>query len=146
MLDSSSKAFFITGSPFMNIDIFYSPRHLTFIAVYLTSYADSTFYYRYLEADAAIIPPYAEGGDQTEDFVEKILKHKWSDEIVLYKADRGMNGHYIYSGGVHQQYYGSDDITNGGSKMLLSWTAPTGQDPSTLESEYQIITAEIEWA
>lgn len=145
MLDSSSTAFFITGSPYMNIDIFYSPRHLTFIAVYLNHYADSTFYYRHLVADSAIIPPYAPGGNQDEDIVENVLKYKWSDEAVLYKAAQGMNGHYIYAGGVHREYYGSDDIANGGSKMLISWTAPTGQDPSTLASEYQIITAEIDW-
>lgn len=146
MLDSSSNAFFITGDPYMDIDIFYSPRHLTFIAVYLNHYADSTFYYRYLMADSAIFPPYAPNGNKDEDIVENFVKYKWSDEYVLYKAAPGISGDFIYAGGVHQQYYGPDDIANGGSKMLLSWTAPTGQDASTLASEYQIVTAEIHWA
>lgn len=80
-----------------------------------------------------------------DDFVANILKFKWSGETALYKAPSGLNGKFIYSGGVHQGYYGSDDITNGGSKMLLSWTAPTGLDPSAFTSEYQIVTAEVEW-
>ena len=146
MIDSSSKAFFISGTTYMNIDVFYSPRHLTFIAVYLNHYADNIFYYRYIMAESAIIPPYAPGGNQDGDIVENILKYKWSDEFVLYKAAPGMSGHYIYAGAVHQQYFGTDDIINGGTRMLLSWTAPTGQDPSTLVSEYQIITAEVGWA
>ena len=129
----------------MDIDVFYSPRHLTFIAVYLTIYADSTFYYRYLEADQAIIPPYAPGGDKSSDFVENILKYTWSKEQVLYKAATGLSGKYIYSGGVHANYYASNDVINGGSRMLLSWTAPTGLDPSTQTSEYQIVTAELQW-
>lgn len=130
----------------MDINVFYSPRHLTFIVVYLTIYADSTFYYRYLEADQGILPPFAPGGDSSSDYVENILKYKWSEQQVLYKAAQGLSGKYIYSGGPHLGYYGSKDIAHGGSKMLLSWTAPTGLDPSTLTSEYQIITAEIDWA
>lgn len=129
----------------MDVDIFYSPRHLTFIAVYLTIYADSTFYFRYLETDMAIRPPYAPGGNVADDFVANVLRFKWSDEALLYKATPGLNGKYIYSGGVHKGYYGSDDITNGGSRMLLSWTAPTGLDPSAFTSEYQIMTAEVDW-
>lgn len=145
MPTSSSKAFFIEGA-FMDVDVFYSPRHLTFIIVYLTIYADSTFYYRYLEADQGILPPFAPGGDTSSDYVENIFKYKWSDEQVLYKAAQGLSGKYIYAGGVHAGYYGSNDITNGGTKMLLSWTAPTGLDPSSFLSEYQIVTAEIDWA
>ena len=129
----------------MDINLFYSPRHLTFIIVYLTVYADSTFYYRYLQTDQAILPPFAPGGDESSDYVENILKYPWSDEEVLYKAEKGLSGKYIYAGGVHEGYYGSNDIINGGSKMLLSWTAPTGEDPSSVNSEYQIVTAEVEW-
>lgn len=129
----------------MDIDILYSPRHLTFIAVYLTAYADSTFYYRYLQADFAVLPSYAPGGDKSADAVEQMVQYEWSEEQVLYKAPKGLDGHYIYSGGVHQGYYGADDISNGGPRMLLSWTAPTGLDPSTLKSEYEIFTAEVVW-
>ena len=144
MQDSSSKAFFITGS-FMDINIFYSPRHLTFIVVYMTAYADSTFYYRYLKADKAILPPFAPGGDSSSDYVENIVKYDWSEEQVLYKTEKGLKGHYTYAGAVHEGYYSSNDVTNGGSKILLSWTAPTGEDPSSINSEYLIVTAEIEW-
>ena len=129
----------------MDVDVFYSPRHLTFIVVYMTIYADSTFYYRYLLADQAILPGFAPGGDSSSDYVANILQYDWSDEMVLYKTGTGLSGKYTYSGGVHQGYFGVDDIMNGGTKMLLSWTAPTGQNPASEVSEYQIITAEIDW-
>ncbi|KAL9102038.1 MAG: hypothetical protein Q9163_002771 [Psora crenata] len=144
MPTTSSKAFFIEG-PFMDVNIFYSPRHLTFIIVYLTVYADSTFYYRYLQADQGILPSFAPGAGSSSDYFENVLQYKWSEEQVLYKSAQGLSGKYIYAGAVHEGYYGSNDITNGGSKMLISWTAPTGQDPSSINSEYQIITAEIDW-
>jgi len=112
MPTSTSKAYFIAGS-FMDVNVFYSPRHLTFIIVYLTIYADSTFYYRYLEADQGILPPFAPGGDSSSDYVETILKYNWSEQQVLYKAAQGLSGKYIYSGGPHLGYYGSNDIING---------------------------------
>ena len=130
----------------MDIDVFYSPRHLTFIIVYMTIYADSTFYYRYLEAEHGILPPFAPNGDTSSDYVENIFKYNWSDEQLLYKAPPSISGRYVYAGGVHAGYYGSNDITNGGTRMLLSWTAPTNQDPSSYNSEYQIMTAEVDWA
>lgn len=144
MQPSTSTAYFISGA-FMDVDLFYSPRHLTFIIVYMTVYADSIFYYRYLRADGAILPPGAPGGNQSSDYVENLTKYHWSEETVLYKAPLGLAKTYAYSGGVHQGYYGTKDITNGGTKMLLSWTAPTGQNPASLNSEYQIVTAEIDW-
>ena len=144
MQASDSKAYFIAGA-FMDVDVFYSPRHLTFIIVYMNIYADSTFYYRYLQAPQAIRPSYA-GGIPSADYVENILQHPWSPEQVLYKSSPGLTGRYTYAGGVHQGYFYADDITNGGRKMLLSWTAPTGQDPASVNSEYQIVTAEIDWA
>ncbi|KAL9010228.1 MAG: hypothetical protein Q9173_004816 [Seirophora scorigena] len=142
MPSTTSKAFFIEG-PIMDIDIFFSPKHMTFIVVYLTIYADSTFYYRYLKAPSAIIPGYAPGGDKNSDYAENLLKYDWSEEQVLYKAQTGLGGSFIYSGGVHTRYFGSDDIVNGGSRMLLSWTAPTGQNPASAVTEYQIVTAEV---
>ncbi|KAL8708105.1 MAG: hypothetical protein Q9220_006959 [cf. Caloplaca sp. 1 TL-2023] len=145
MPSNNSQAFFIKG-PIMDIDIFYSPRHMTFIAVYLTIYADSIFYYRFLKTDHAIIPCYAPGGDRNADYVENLLHYGWSDEQVLYKAKTGLAGGYIYSGGIHSRYFGSDDIANGGTRLLLSWTAPTGQNPASAVSEYQIVTAEVNLA
>ena len=143
MLAKTATSYFIKGN-FMDVNLFYSPRHLTFIMVYLTVYADNTFYFRYLKADHAILPSFAPGADQT-DYVENILKYPWSDRRVLYKAPPSLSGRYIYAGGVHDGYYGSNDIKNGGTRMLLSWTAPTGKNPASLTSEYQILTAEIEW-
>lgn len=140
----TSTAYFISGS-FMDVDVLYSPRHLTFIIVYMTIYADSTIYYRYLLADQGILPPFAPGGDSSSDYVANILKYQWSAEMPLYKTGTGLSGSYTYAGGVHTGYFGADDITNGGTKMLLSWTAPTGRDPASEVSEYQIITAEIDW-
>lgn len=130
----------------MDVDMFYSPRHLTFIIVYMTTWADNTFYFRYLEANQAILPPSAPGADPSSDYVEHIVQHPWSKEQVLYKAAPGSSGKYIYSGAVHQGYFGDDDITNGGTKMLLSWTAPTGKNPASEDSEYKTVTAEVEWA
>lgn len=130
----------------MDVDVFYSPRHLTFIIVYLNSNADNTFYFRYLKADHAILPPGAAGGDVSADYVEALVAYPWSIEQVLYKASPGLSGKYIYAGGVHQAYFGDNDITSGGTKMLLSWTAPTGLNPASETSEYQLVTADIEWA
>ena len=144
MIPPSTGAYVVPGG-FLDFDILYSPRHLTFIIVYLAKYADSTFYYRYLESDEPILPPYAQGGDPKSDYVELLTKYSWSSEQVLYKAQPGLNGKYAYSGGVHQGYYGEDDITNGGAKMLISWTAPTGQDPASINTEYQLLTAEVDW-
>lgn len=145
MPHNDSKAFFLEA-PIMDIDVFYSPRYMTFIAVYLTIYADNTFYYRYLQSNSSIIPSYAPGGDQHYDCAEALLHNQWSDEQVLYKAKAGLSGAFIYSGGVHLRYFGADDITNGGSRMLLSWTAPTGKNPASATSEYQIVTAEVDFA
>ncbi|KAG8534367.1 uncharacterized protein KY384_001212 [Bacidia gigantensis] len=145
MPTTSSKNFFIEGA-FMDIDLFYSPRHLTFIIVYMTKYADNIFYFRYLKADNGILPPFAPGAKSDSDYVENILKFDWSEEQELYKAPKSLSGKYVYGGAVHVGYYGSDDITNGGSKMLLSWTAPTGENPAAVKSEYEIIMAEVDWA
>ncbi|KAI9819117.1 MAG: hypothetical protein M1827_007273 [Pycnora praestabilis] len=136
---TSSTAFLIAGE-YMDGDIFYSPRHLTFIFVYLTPFADNIFYYRYLEADAAIVP------DNASDYVENMFKYSWSDQQFLFKAGPGPTGNFIYAGGVQLGYFDDDDISNGGSKMLLSWTAPTGGDPAAMASEYLFITAIVEWA
>ena len=97
----TSTAHFLTGS-FMDVDVFYSPRHLTFIVLYMTIYADSTFYYRYLLADQAILPGFAPGGDSSSDYVANILQYNWSNEMVLYKTGTGLSGKYTYSEGVHK--------------------------------------------
>ena len=88
----------------MDFDLFYSPYHKTFIMVYLTSYVDDTFYYRYLQAPEPIEPPtftsdanvntsfflrdrtIHEKDGQHQDQVESILHHTWSPEQILYEA------------------------------------------------------------
>ena len=128
----------------MDVDLIYSPRHLTFIMIYMNNYADNTFYYRYLLSPNAILPPYAKGGDPNVDYAESIVKFDWSEEQVLYKTP-APQAKYSYAGGVHAGYFGDLDITTGGWKVLLSWTAPTGGDPSSLQSEYEIVTAEVDF-
>jgi hypothetical protein len=145
MQAQSSNAYFITGA-FMDVDVFYSPRHLTFIIVYMSIYADNTMYYRYLMAPNAILPPYAPGGNKGSDPADYLVQYPWSQEQVLFKNTPGLTGKYSYAGGVHANYFGVDDIVNGGTKMLLSWTAPTGQDPASEVSEYQIYTGEVNFA
>jgi hypothetical protein len=146
MQTPNSTSYFINGK-FQNGDIFYSPYHLTFIFVYLTIYADSTFYYQYLMADEPILPPTAPGaGSSSSDYVEALLKYPWSESQILYKAQPGPTGRYVYSGGIQQGYYGDSDITNGGKDMLLTWTVPTGANPAALDSEYQFVTAHLKFA
>lgn len=145
MPDRSSKAYFLPG-PYMDGDLIYSPAHLTFIWVYLNPFADNTFYFRYLQADTAIRPAGASGEYTSDDFAENLVKYQWSEEQVLYKANGGPTGKYIYAGGVHQGYFDQEDISNGGKKMLLSWTVPTGENPAAMASEYLHVTAHVEFA
>lgn len=142
MLSSSSTAYMLAGA-YMDGDIFYSPLHLTFIFVYLSPYADNTFYYRYLDANIAIKPASANGEPVWIDYAEALTEHSWSPEKILFKAPAGPIGQYIYAGGVHQGYFGTEDVTNGGTNMLLSWTVPTGQNSASDASEYKIMTAGI---
>ena len=144
MPDHSSTAYFLPGA-YMDGDLVYSPAHLTFIFIYLNPYADNTFYFRYLMADRAILPPSVPGGNTFGDFAENLVKYKWSEEQVLYRADSGPTGRFIYAGGVHQGYFDGDDITNGGKRMLISWTAPTGDNPAAMATEYLHMTAHVEF-
>lgn len=134
--NSTSNAFLLDQS-IMNMDVIYSPGHMTFIMVYLTSEADNTFYYRYLigqdNSTLTIIPPYEDGGE--EDYVENLIQQKWSEQRVLFSIPTPARG-YAYAGGLHAGYFGEDDITNGGMKMLLSWTEHTKVDPNVPNSGY----------
>ncbi|KAL9617084.1 MAG: hypothetical protein Q9160_008114 [Pyrenula sp. 1 TL-2023] len=133
----------ILDTPIMDFDLFYSPRHLTFIMVYMTAYADNTFYYRYLSSPSAILPPYAPGGNNSTDIAENIVRLPWSTEQVLYRVPTPAKS-YAYAGSVHQGYFGTDDITTGGTKMLISWTANTGLDAAAPKGGYAIMTAVVE--
>lgn len=136
---SSDATSYLLDEPVMDLDMFYSPYHGTFIMVYLTPAADNTFYFRCLKSDTAIIPPYSGG---TGDYVENIVTNPWSSEQVLYKAAAPPEA-YIYAGGVHAGYFGNDDITNGGTKMLISWTQHTGQDATSPATGYSHMTVVI---
>jgi len=133
---SSSNAFII-DQPIMNMDLIYSPAHKTFIMIYLTPEADNTFYYRYLvgkdNSTLSILPPYEEGGD--EHYVENLFKNTWSDQQVLFTIPAPERG-YAYAGGMHGGYFGTDDIANGGTKMLCTWTEHTKVDPDKPDSGY----------
>ncbi|KAI9886856.1 MAG: hypothetical protein M1823_001355 [Watsoniomyces obsoletus] len=140
MQPRSSTAYFIKGS-YMDGDLIYSPIHLTFIFIYLTPWADSIFFYRYLKSDKAIRP----STDGSYDFAENLVKYEWSEEQMLYKAPNVPDGKYIYAGGAHQGYYDNEDLSNGGRMTLLSWTVSTGKEPGEVESEYSHVTAHVEW-
>ena len=140
MSPNDSVAYFFDEAV-QDLDIVYSPHHGTFIAVFLNHNADNTFYYRFLKTDATILPPYA-GGNGDEDFAEALVQNQWSEKQVLYTAPQPPEA-YIYAGGVHAGYFGEADITNGGTKMLLSWTQHTGQDAASAQSGYAHMTAVI---
>lgn len=111
--------------------------------VYMDYYTDNSFYWRYLKAPNPIVPGYL-GGNQT-DYVEALYTYSWSADYLLFKAPAPTSS-YNYAGGVHQGYYGSDDITQGGSRMLFTWTHPTGQNSASATTGYQLISAEISWS
>lgn len=134
--NSTSDAFIIE-QPVMNMDLIYSPAHKTFIIIYLTPQADNTFYCRYLigkdNNTLNIVPPHEAGDDNK--YVEEILNNAWSDEEVLFTISAPDRG-YAYAGGLHAGYFGNDDIVNGGTKMLCTWTEHTKVDPYKPESGY----------
>lgn len=110
-----------------SLDVVYVPALRSFIMVYLNTYGDNTFYYRHLPLDLDVVP----GGD----YVENILTGEWSEEKVLAKLDAPAR-EFIYSGGVHGGYFGDDDITNGGWKILITWTEKTGKDAFAADAGY----------
>jgi len=109
----------------------------------VNQYTDSTFYWRYLKAPKPLIPGYL-GGNAT-DFDQAIYTYSWSADYTLFKSPPPSRS-YNYAGGVHQGYYGDDDITQGGSRMLLTWTHPTGKAAQSATTGYQVISAEINWS
>lgn len=91
---SSNKIF--TQGAFSTVDIFYSPRHLTFIMIFQNVYCDNNIYWRYLKPSAPILPTYA-GGTQ-DDIVEWITKSSWGPTSVLLSLPAAGSG-YTYGGG-----------------------------------------------
>jgi hypothetical protein len=138
-MPSATTAHTIMDGSFSSGDIFYSPHHRTYLFVYMNGYADSTFYFRYLVAPTAIVP------EEGVDMADAIVKYPWSSQQTLLKVPEGKSGQYAYAGGVQLGYFGVHDITNGGKKMLLSWSSPTGQGGDTELTQYELPTAQITW-
>lgn len=116
-----SADFFLAGA-YANLDLLYSPRHLSWVLVYETPYADNRFYYQVLKATEPILPSYA--GGNYDDIVTAVYEFPWSDPILLFQAPTPANGHYVYGGGVNPGYFDDDDFVNGGTKMLVHWSEP----------------------
>lgn len=123
--------------PVQDLDVIYVPALHSFMMIYLNTFADNTFYYRHLPLDL--------GADQNGSYVENIVTSKWSDEKVLVKLDSPVQG-YVYAGGMHAGYFEDDDITNGGWKMLITWTEHTGKDAASPESGYAHQSAYVEFS
>lgn len=142
---SQTSAYLMTGA-FSTLDIFWSPKHSTFMMVYQTYYADNNFYWRYLQLPAGVsIKPIWAGGSQ-QDFVQAIYTYPWSADIFLFTTPAPADGSYTYGGGAMQGYYDGSDITRGGSRMLLTWTEQSGQNPGSGTSGYYHRSAEIDWS
>jgi hypothetical protein len=135
MTASTSNAT-ILNVPVQDLDVIYAPALCSFVMVYLNTLADNTFYYRYLPLDLNAGP--------NGSYVDNIVTSQWSNENVLAKLDAPAEG-YVYAGGVHAGYFGDDDITNGGWKMLITWTEHTGQDAASAESGYAHKSAYVEF-
>lgn len=138
MLPNTSTSYFL-DTAVMDLDVFFSPYHGTFIAVYLTPDADNTFYFRYLDPYTRITPT-PNGG--IGDYAENLVTANWSDPQVLYAAKAPCQ-QFIYAGAVHAGYFGADDVTNGGHKLLLSWTEHTCQDATSAASGYAHMTVVV---
>ncbi|EXJ64329.1 hypothetical protein A1O7_00665 [Cladophialophora yegresii CBS 114405] len=134
-MPSSSSNAVMLDMQVQDLDVVYVPAIRSFLMIYLNTLADNTFYYRHLPLDL-------DADDQDCD-VDNIVKAKWSAEKVLAQIEAPIEG-YIYAGGMHAGYFGDDDITNGGSKILITWTEHTGQDAASPESGYAHKSAYVE--
>ena len=132
---SLSSTAIMLGMQVQDMDVIYIPAVCSFLMIYLNTLADNTFYYRHLPLDL--------NARDTDSDVDNIVKSTWSDEKVLAKIGSPPEG-YIYAGGMHAGYFGTDDITNGGLKILLTWTEHTGQDAASTESGYAHKSAYVE--
>lgn len=140
---ANSSAVFMTGA-YSTLDVFYSPRHQTFIMVFMSNYADNALHWRYLLADHGIVPGYQGGVDA--DYVANIYKYAWSTPQLLLDTPVPSGELYTYGGGSFSGYYDAQDLAYGGTKMLTTWTYPTGEDPGAVDTSYFHQTAEVDWA
>ena len=134
--------YFVSGG-YSTADIFYSPRHLTFIMVFMDVYIDNKIYWQYLKATKPIIPTYAGGDD--DDIAQYLTQYSWSGWTLLMNLPTPAQ-YYTYGAGMHAGYFGQKDITRGGTKMLLTWTAPTGKNGASASTGYSMMSAVATWA
>lgn len=123
--------------------MFYSPRHLTFIMVFMDIYVDNKIYWSYLKATKPIVPTYA--GGSMSDIGQYITQYSWSSWILLMNLPTP-GAYYAYGGGMHPGYFGETDITRGGNKMLLTWTSPTGLNAASVGTQYSMMSAVATWS
>ncbi|RMD40985.1 hypothetical protein DV735_g4152, partial [Chaetothyriales sp. CBS 134920] len=139
--DNSNQDALILNEAVMDFDLIYAPYYQTLIMIYITNMADNTFYYRFCQ-QGDIIPPYQEHGQS--DWGEAMMSCNWTASEVLYVTPKPPR-EFSYAGGVHAGYYGDDDITNGGQKMLISWTSKTGESADSPDAGYAHNTASVNW-
>ena len=139
--DRSNLDALILNESVKDFDLIYAPGYQTLIMMYLTNMPDNTFYYRFCKP-RNIVAPYEPSGNS--DWAEAIHSCDWTDRGILYVAPTPQR-EFIYAGGVHAGYYGNDDITFGGDKMLISWTEKTGADASSPDANYAHKTAYVNW-
>jgi len=134
--DSQAQPFLHTQ--FSTGDIFYSPRHGTFIAVFSNNYLDNKIYYSYLQAPSFISPSH--DCSNWVDIVENIVKYSWTPAVQVLHSVPPNAISPSYSAGILQGYFGNDDLTNGGRSLLVTWNTPTsdptGGDPDGLKFEH----------
>lgn len=133
----------IANGTFSSIDIFYSPRHLTFLMIFMDGFSDNRLQYRYL-ISPPIVPTFA-GGSAADVGDYLAMGYKWSAPQVLVQIETPPTG-YAYGGGMQPGYFGVDDVVNGGSRMLVSWTWPNGKAANTLGGGLGFRTAVVTWA
>ena len=145
MPDQDNDNALILKETILDFDIIYAPAYDNFIMIYTTYNPDNTFYYRFVDPKhnkANLIAPYKNGGN--DNYAEAIVTGTWSARAKLYQAPDPAVGS-LYAGAVHQGYFGNNDITNGGKKMLLTWTEHTGQDATSEATGYALMSAVVEF-
>ena len=140
--DANSHNALILNEPVKDFDLIYSPYFKNFFMIYLTNMADNTLYWRYCQNPGGYVPVYQGGPD---DWAEAIRSCAWSGRQVMYNIPKPER-EFVYAASVHAGYYRDDDITQGGRKMLISWTEKTGQDASSPDAGYAHKTAYVDWA
>ncbi|KAI9737001.1 MAG: hypothetical protein M1834_000590 [Cirrosporium novae-zelandiae] len=107
---TSASQLYLSGS-FSSGSLFYSPYFSTFILIYFTNLADSTFYVRFLDLSAPLNtasedwPPNGKNGTGiSASSAEALAHYAWSPPQPLYKSPPGTGG-YNYAAFAHPEYF-----------------------------------------